>query len=135
MSKILKTTDLCKSFSGQSVVNNLSLNIEHNSVYGLVVPNGAGQSTTLKLITGILRPTSGSIEFDGHTWKRSDLNHIGALIEMPPLYENLTAYENLKVRTIILGLPDKRIDEVLQVVRLTGTGKKRAGQFSLQFYW
>lgn len=98
-------------------------------------PNGAGKSTTLKMITGILRPTSGSIEFDGHTWKRSDLNHIGALIEMPPLYENLTAYENLKVRTIILGLPDKRIDEVLQVVRLTGTGKKRAGQFSLQFYW
>lgn len=117
MSKILKTTDLCKSFSGQSVVNNLSLNIEKNSVYGLLGPNGAGKSTTLKMITGILRPTSGSIEFDGHTWKRSDLNHIGALIEMPPLYENLTAYENLKVRTIILGLPDKRIDEVLQVVR------------------
>ena len=47
-----------------------------------------------------------------HTWKRSDLNHIGALIEMPPLYENLTAYENLKVRTTILGLTDKRIGEV-----------------------
>lgn len=135
MSMILKTTDLCKSFSGLSVVNNLSLNIEKNSVYGLLGPNGAGKSTTLKMITGILKPTSGSIEFDGHTWKRSDLNHIGALIEIPPLYENLTAYENLKVRTIILGLPDKRIDEVLQIVRLTGTGKKRAGQFSLQFYW
>ena len=63
--------------------------------------------------------------------ERSDLNHIGALIEMPPLYENLTAYENLKVRTTILGLTDKRIDEVLQIVRLTETGKKRAGQFSL----
>lgn len=48
MSKILKTTDLCKSFSGQSVVNNLSLNIEKNSVYGLLGPNGAGKSTTLK---------------------------------------------------------------------------------------
>lgn len=131
MSMILKTTDLCKSFSVLSVVNNLSLNIEKNSVYGLLGPNGAGKSTTLKMITGILKPTSGSIEFDGHTWKRSDLNHIGTLIEIPPLYENLTAYENLKVRTIILGLPDKRIDEVLQIVRLTGTGKKRAGQFSL----
>ena len=76
MSMILKTTDLCKSFSGLSVVNNLSLNIEKNSVYGLLGPNGAGKST-------------------------------------------------------ILGLPDKRIDEVLQIVRLTGTGKKRAGQFSL----
>lgn len=110
MSMILKTTNLCKSFSGQTAVNNISLNIEKNSVYGLLGPNGAGKSTTLKMITGILKPTSGSMEFDGHAWKRSDLNHIGALIEMPPLYENLTAYENLKVRTTILGLTDKRID-------------------------
>ena len=53
------------------------------------------------------------------------------LIEMPPLYENLTAYENLKVRTTLLGLDDARINEVLQIVQLTNTGKKRAGQFSL----
>ncbi|MDO4669453.1 MAG: lantibiotic protection ABC transporter ATP-binding protein, partial [Butyricicoccus pullicaecorum] len=113
------------------VVNNVSLNIRRNSVYGLLGPNGAGKSTTLKMITGILKPTSGSIMFDGHPWQRSDLTQIGALIETPPLYENLTAYENLKVRTIMLGLPDRRIDEVLHIVRLTDTGKKRAGQFSL----
>ena len=84
-----------------------------------------------KMITGILKPTSGSIEFDGHPWQRSDLKQIGALIETPPLYGNLTAYENLKVRTTMLGLPDKRIDDVLHIVRMTDTGKKRAGQFSL----
>lgn len=131
MSIILKTTNLCKSFAKQSAVNNISLNIEKNSVYGLLGPNGAGKSTTLKMITGILKPTSGRIEFDGHTWKRSDLNQIGALIETPPLYENLTAFENLKVRATLLGLTNKRINEVLQIVRLTETGKKRAGQFSL----
>lgn len=131
MDMILKTIDLCKSFSGQMAVNNISLNIEKNSVYGLLGPNGAGKSTTLKMITGILKPTSGSIEFDGHLWKRNDLEHIGALIEMPPLYENLTAYENLKVRTTLLGLDNARINEVLQIVQLTNTGKKRAGQFSL----
>lgn len=131
MDMILKTTDLCKSFKGQVAVNNVSLNIKRNSVYGLLGPNGAGKSTTLKMITGILRPTSGTIEFDGHRWKRNDLNDIGALIEMPPLYENLTAYENLKVRTTLLGLDDARIEEVLRIVRLTGTGKKRVGQFSL----
>ena len=131
MDMILKTIDLCKSFSGQMAVNNISMNIEKNSVYGLLGPNGAGKSTTLKMITGILKPTSGSIEFDGHLWKRNDLEHIGALIEMPPLYENLTAYENLKVRTTLLGLDDARINEVLQIVQLTNTGKKRAGQFSL----
>ena len=131
MDMILKTIDLCKSFSGQMAVNNISLNIKKNSVYGLLGPNGAGKSTTLKMITGILKPTSGSIEFDGHLWKRNDLEHIGALIEMPPLYENLTAYENLKVRTTLLGLDDARINEVLQIVQLTNTGKKRVGQFSL----
>lgn len=131
MDMILKTIDLCKSFSGQMAVNNISLNIEKNSVYGLLGPNGAGKSTTLKMITGILKPTSGSIEFDGHLWKRNDLEHIGALIEMPPLYENLTAYENLKVRTTLLGLDDAQINEVLQIVQLTNTGKKRVGQFSL----
>lgn len=131
MSMILETMNLCKSFSGQMAVNNISLNIEKNSVYGLLGPNGAGKSTTLKMITGILKPTSGSIEFDGHLWKRNDLEHIGALIEMPPLYENLTAYENLKVRTTLFGLDDARINEVLQIVQLTNTGRKRVGQFSL----
>lgn len=131
MSIILKTTNLCKSFSRQTVVNNISLNIEKNSVYGLLGPNGAGKSTTLKMITGILKPTSGSIEFDGHAWRRKDLNDIGTLIETPPLYENLTAFENLKVRTELLGLPDKRCHKALDIVGLTNTGKKRAGQFSL----
>ena len=108
-----------------------TLNIQKNSVYGLLGPNGAGKSTTLKMIAGILRPTSGSIEFDGHAWRRKDLNDIGTLIETPPLYENLTAFENLKVRTELLGLPDKRCHEVLDIVGLTNTGKKRVGQFSL----
>ena len=131
MTMMLQTTDLCKSFRGQTAVSRICLHIEKNSVYGLLGPNGAGKSTTLKMIAGILKPTAGSITFDGHAWTRSDLTHIGALIEMPPLYENLTARENLKVKTTLLGLPDSRITEVLQTVRLTDTGKKKAGQFSL----
>lgn len=112
-------------------VNKVSLNIPRNSVYGLLGPNGAGKSTTLKMLTGILKPTSGMVTLNGRPWNRKALNEMGALIEMPPLYENLTARENLKVRTTLLGLPDDRMDEVLEVVRLTDTGKKRAGQFSL----
>lgn len=131
MDMILKTTNLCKNFKGQTAVNNVSLNIQRNSVYGLMGPNGAGKSTILKMLTGILRPASGEIEFDGHAWNRSDLQSIGALIEMPPLYENLTAYENLKVRTLALGLPDARIEEVLRIVDLTDTRKKKSGHFSL----
>lgn len=128
---ILETKNLQKQFKNQLAVNNVSLSIEKNSVYGLLGPNGAGKSTTLKMITGMLRRTSGEIIFDNHPWNRKDLLNIGALIEAPPLYENLTARENLKVRTTLFGLPDSRIDEVLKIVDLTNTGKKRSGQFSL----
>lgn len=131
MDMILETADLCKKFKGQIVVNNVDIHIQKNSVYGLLGPNGAGKSTILKMITGILRPTSGKIEFDGHPWSRKDLDNIGALIETPPLYENLTAYENLKVRTLALNLSESRIREVLEIVQLQNTGKKKAGQFSL----
>ncbi|QGG50479.1 lantibiotic protection ABC transporter ATP-binding protein [Lysinibacillus pakistanensis] len=128
---ILKTENLSKSFKGQKIVEDLSLTIPRNTVYGLLGPNGAGKSTTLKMMTGMLRPSTGKILFNGHEWNRNDLDDIGVLIETPPLYENLTARENLKVRTIALGLPASRIDEVLRIVDLTNTGKKRAGQFSL----
>ncbi|UQZ35302.1 lantibiotic ABC transporter ATP-binding protein [Paenibacillus sp. PK3_47] len=128
---ILETKDLCKSFKQQPAVDKVSLAVPRNSVYGLLGPNGAGKSTTLKMVCGMLRPGSGSILFDGHAWTRKDLGGIGTLIESPPLYENLTARENLKVRTLALGLPESRIDETLAIVDLAHTGKKRAGQFSM----
>lgn len=128
---MLETKNLTKQFGKQTAVNQLNLKVERHSIYGLLGPNGSGKSTTLKMITGMLRKTSGHILIDGHDWSRKDLENIGALIESPPLYENLTARENLKVRTLMLSLPDSRIDEVLKIVDLTNTGKKRAGQFSM----
>lgn len=128
---ILETKCLTKKFGKQNVVDNVSIQIEENSIYGLLGPNGAGKSTILKMITGMLHKTSGEIIFEEHSWNRNDLRKIGALIESPPLYENLTARENLKVRTLLLGLPDSKIDEVLKVVNLTNTDKKRSSQFSM----
>jgi ABC-2 type transport system ATP-binding protein len=131
MEMMLKTNELCKTFKDQKAVNKVSLNIPKCCVYGLLGPNGAGKSTTLKMITGIMKPTSGEIIYDGKPWNRGVLEEIGALIENPPIYENLTARENLEVRAILLGAPKSRIDEVLKTVSLTNTGKKKAGQFSL----
>lgn len=128
---ILQTENLCKSFKKQLAVDHVSLSVPRNSIYGLLGPNGAGKSTTLKMMAGMLRPDSGRILFQGHEWVRKDLSEIGVLIESPPLYENLTARENLKVRTLALGLPDSLIAETLEIVDLTHTGKKRAGQFSM----
>jgi len=128
---ILETKSLCKIFKKQEAVKDISIKVPRNSIYGLLGSNGAGKSTLLKMITGILRESSGEILFDGHKWSRKDLGEIGSLIEAAPLYENLTAKENLKVRTTVLGLPESRIEEVLHIVELEDTGKKRAGQFSM----
>ncbi|AWN18623.1 lantibiotic protection ABC transporter ATP-binding protein [Streptococcus sobrinus] len=131
MNYVLETRNLTKKFGKQVAVKEISLQVEKNSVYGLLGPNGSGKSTTLKMVTGMLHKTSGQILIDGHEWSRKDLETIGALIESPPLYENLTARENLKVRTLMLNLPEQRIDEVLKIVNLTNTGKKRARNFSM----
>lgn len=135
MEYVLETRGLTKRFgrgaNAQVAVDGVSLHVGEGRVYGLLGPNGAGKSTTLKMVTGMLRPTSGQILVDGHPWSRDDLYAIGSLIEQPPLYPNLTARENLLVRTTLFGLPEGRIDEVLETVDLTDTGSKRAGRFSL----
>ena len=131
MKEILKTDNLCKYFKKQKAVDNVSITVRENSIYGLLGPNGAGKSTTLKMITGMLRPTNGKVLFNGHDWTRNDLEQIGALIETPPLYDNLSAAENLEVRAKLLGVPKARIDEVLEIVDLQNTGRKKAGQFSM----
>ena len=128
---ILETRALCKNFRNQKAVNQVSLQVPENHVYGLLGPNGAGKSTLLKMATGMLRPDSGEILFEGEPWTRKALGKIGALIEVPAIYDNLTARENLQVRTTLLGLPERRIDEALEKAGITGTGRKRAGQFSL----
>lgn len=131
MKEILKTDNLCKYFKKQKAVDNVSITVRENSIYGLLGPNAAGKSTTLKMITGMLRPTNGKVLFNGHDWTRKDLEQIGALIETPPLYDNLSAAENLEVRAKLLGVPKARIDEVLEIVDLQNTGRKKAGQFSM----
>ena len=128
---IIEIKDLCKSYKKQKVLKEISMNIPKNQVYGLLGANGAGKSTLLKMLSGLSRPTSGEILFEGHPWSRKDLKDIGALIETPPIYENLTAWENLKVKALLLGVSEERMQEVLEIVNLTDTGRKRAGAFSL----
>ena len=135
MGCMLKTRGLTKRFGrgadAQTAVDGVCLHVEAGRVYGLLGPNGAGKSTILKMVCGMMRPTEGEVLFAGRPWKREDLYEIGSLIEETPIYPNLTARENLRVRTTMLGIPEARIDEVLATVGLEDAGKKRAGRFSM----
>ena len=128
---ILETKHLTKQFKTQKAVNDLSIGVKENSVYGLLGPNGAGKSTLLKMITGLLKPTQGSILFQGAAWERRDLKKIGALIENPGIYPNLTAMENLGLACTLYELPRSRAEEVLSIIGLENPGKKKVRNFSM----
>ena len=128
---ILETERLTKRYKGKAAVNSVNIHVPEGCVYGLLGPNGAGKSTILKMISGIAKPSSGNILFNGHKWERNDLKDIGALIENPPIYGNLTAYENMEIRKLMLGIEKDEISEILNIVGLQEVGKKKAGQFSL----
>ena len=125
MKYMIQTKNLNKSYKKQEVNKDISLLVPKNSI------NGAGKSTLLKMLTGMINPTSGEIIYKEKPWSRNDLLEIGSLIEQSPIYENLTARENLKVRTLLYNLPDSRIEDVLEIVNLTNTGNKKAGKFSM----
>lgn len=131
MEIILKTTDLTKQFGKKIAVNNVNMTIEKGDIYGFIGKNGAGKTTFMRLVLGTAFSTKGSVTlFDGMPLDKAR-RRIGSLIEGPGLYKNCTAYENLKRFSLIYGGTEKEIQEILQLIGLDNTGKKKAGKFSL----
>ena len=131
MKNLLETKNLTKLYKDFKALDSVSINIEESKVYGLLGPNGAGKSTLLKLITQIIKPSSGDIIYNDQKISQNDLSQIGAIIESPAIYPNLTSYENLKVLTTLLSIDEDKIYEVLKTVGLTNTGNKLTREFSL----
>lgn len=131
MNYFIETRELSKQYKNQLVLDKVSIHVDEGKVYGLLGPNGAGKSTLLKLITGAIQSNSGEIIYRGKRMRETDMKEIGAIIESPAIYPNLTAYENLEVLTTLLNLDKSRIEKVLEIVSLEHTGKKLAKEFSL----
>jgi lantibiotic transport system ATP-binding protein len=135
MLNIISTKNLTYQFSEtEKVLNNINLEVPKGSIYGFLGPNGAGKTTTLKLLLGLLKNQSGEINIFDQNFQQSRneiLMKTGSLIEAPSLYAHLTARENLFIWKKIYQCSKERIEEVLEMVDLSQTGKKKAGKFSL----
>ncbi|PJO40748.1 ABC transporter ATP-binding protein [Lysinibacillus xylanilyticus] len=134
MEYIVQTENLSKSFGKEQAVSNINLKIRKGEIYGFLGPNGAGKTTTIRMLLGLMKPSSGKIKIFQKDLTKERINilaKVGSLVENPSYYPHLTAYENLEALRKILGVPKSRIDEVLEIVRLKDAADKKVKGFSL----
>jgi len=135
--QVLITEDLTKSFGDFTAIDRLNLKINQNTCVGFLGPNGAGKTTTIKILLGLLRPSSGTAfieNIDITKDLRLALSKVGAIVETPEFYPNLTPNEILSFFGLLRGIKknelEQKIDHVLEMVRLEDWKKKKVGKFS-----
>lgn len=132
---ILRTNHLSKKYSSTLALDDVHVSIKKGEIYGFIGQNGAGKSTMLRIVTGLAFPSNGSIELFGEDNPRKlteAQKRMGAIIESPALFPNMTAQENLEIHRLQKGIPGKDcIKKTLKLVGLEDTGKKKAKNFSL----
>ena len=136
MEYILETNNLVKKYKNFKALNNLNIHIPKGSIYGFIGKNGAGKTTLIRIICGLQKPTSGTYSIYGilNTNKKiiNVRKRMGAIVETPSIRLESTARDNLLEQYKIIGLPSfDDLDEILKIVGLSGTGKKKAKNFSL----
>ena len=136
MEYVLETNAVTKRYRSFTALNGLTMRIPKGAIYGFVGRNGAGKTTLIRLICGLQEPTDGSYIFYGAKNTDTEIyrcrRRMGAVVESPAIYPDMTARENICQQYRVLGLPsDDGIDELLQLVGLVDTGKKKAKNFSL----
>ncbi len=135
MQPIIQTTGLSKRFKDLQAVEDLSFTIHPGDIYGFLGQNGAGKSTTMRMLLGLIRPDSGSIKIKGEDFdhnKRSLLRHIGAIIERPDMYGYLSGWDNLKLfaRLSDKKITNERLWQLLDMVSLRGREKDKVKGYS-----
>lgn len=129
----VETLSLTKSYNGKAAVNHLSMQVRQGAIYGFIGRNGAGKSTTLKMLCGLAKPTEGEIRLFGKPAEDSYMaRRLGCLIESTGLYPNMTARQNMMMKAKCMGLTDeKSVDRALASTGLADTGSKKARYFSM----
>ena len=131
---VIQTMGLSKRYKDSWAVDHLDLRVEQGDIYGFIGRNGAGKSTTLKLLCGLARPTQGEALIFGKPVRDSVARRrVGSLIEQPGLYPDLSGRENLRLYATLLGLdsPARQVDEILETVGLSPKEKKPVKHYSM----
>jgi ABC-2 type transport system ATP-binding protein len=130
---VIALDGLTKRFGDIVAVDGLTVQLGRGRVIGLLGPNGAGKTTTLRLLLGLVAPTSGSATIDGRPYRALDepIRHVGAVLEATSFHPGRRARDHLRVVATTAGLADHRVDEVLAGVGLAGAARRRVGGFSL----
>ncbi|MEO7002241.1 MAG: ATP-binding cassette domain-containing protein [Ktedonobacterales bacterium] len=132
---VLRTRELSKSYGQRAAVVNLDLAVTRGEIFGFLGPNGAGKTTTIRMILGLIAPSSGSVEILGQDVALHGpaiLPQVGALVEQPALYPYLSGRNNLRaVGDALGGVSEARIDTVLDFVGLRGRDRDRVRTYSL----
>lgn len=131
---IIGLEEVSKCFKKQSVINNLSMTVYENDIYGLLGPNGSGKTTIMKLILNMIQPDTGKIVVCGKSLDNAygyENHNIGASIDAPNFYKHLSGRKNLEMLVTLYGLSKKRVDEVLEIVGLTQDADKKVVNYSM----
>jgi len=138
MEEVITTRDLTKRYKKKIVVNKVNMHIEKGAVYGFIGENGAGKTTIIRMLSGLVRPTAGDYRLFGASSAngkaRKEQHRMAAIVESPSVYQNFSAYDNLKLQCSLSGIKDLSvIDRVMEQVGLSYLKgeKKTAGKFSL----
>lgn len=126
----LACKDISVTFGDHPALDGVSLTTVPGRVHALLGPNGAGKSTLMSVLLGLIAQDSGEVTLMGQPFERSQLRFVGASINDPAFYGHLSARDNLRVHTTLLGLPDSEADRVIELVGLGAAGKKKASNFS-----
>lgn len=132
---VVQTQGLCKVYNKATVVNKVDLHVKKGEIYGLVGKNGAGKTTIMKMLCGLVHPTEGKIQILGESFEGC-VNHVGSrignILETPAFFPYLSARDNLEYYRIQQGIPEKEcVDEILKFVSLDAESKKKFKTFSL----
>jgi ABC-2 type transport system ATP-binding protein len=124
---------LTKRFGDVVAVDHLSFDVDPGTVTGFLGPNGAGKTTTLRMLLGLVAPTSGTATVDGRPYRElaDPARRVGAVLEAGGFHPGRSARDHLRVLATAAGLPSGRVGEVLAQVGLAGAGRRRVGGFSL----